>query len=170
MTSKTSSSPETKPSGLLDRISHSVIIWLLGTVFFLLGIVLTASSGKMLMSDYAWHDAVTTTGRVIITEWLKEPNANRIKITYRYQDDKGNVYHNTGEVTRTPGKISLPPGAPVLVLYKRDDRSQSHLGMELSAAGWLPLMIVGVLEVLAGGLFFYVGARRLKFSDAVSST
>lgn len=151
-----------KKTGILGRIGSDLTLWLLAAVFLCLGLMLTASSGKVMLTDLRWKDAITTTGRVIITEWQHERQDNRLKITYRYKDDGNVIYHSTGVVARKLGKVNLKPGAPIVVLFQKADHSQSLLNMELNSAECLPLLIIGLVEVLVGAFFLFVCFRRFK--------
>jgi hypothetical protein len=129
------------------------MVWLFGIVFLISGIVMTACGGSMAYSDLQWNGSVTANGVVILTEWRNQNNENHMNITYGYKDETGSIYHNTAVLARRYGKINLQPGAPVVVLYRPEDHTKSRLSMESNPRDWAPLLFLGVVEIVVGGLF-----------------
>jgi hypothetical protein len=142
--------------------------WVLSLFFVGVGVVLTASAAKVMLKDLDWKDANTTTGRVVLTEWQHEKQDNRLRITYRYKDSHNTIYHNTGVVARKQGQVNLKPGSPIVVLYKKDDHGNSCLNMELNSGQCWPLLVIGIVEILAGMLFLVSCFRRRGSKRLVS--
>ena len=135
-------------------------LWTLGLVFVLTGIVLSGSGLRMLAGDWEWAQAITTTGRVIVTEWQREDKQNLLRVSYGYQDERGTIYHNMGTLARKLGRLNLEPGANLVVLYKPEDHSQSRLQVELGAGEWKFLLAIGLAELIAGSSLLVISLKR----------
>src|SRR5215470_17143177 len=132
----------TKPPPILSLSKLDVPLWTLSLVFVLTGLVLSGAGLRMLINDWQWVEAVTTTGRVIVTEWEHSEKQNLLKVNYGYKDDQGTIYHNMGTLARKLGKLNLEPGASLVVLYKPEDHSRSRLQVELGAGEWKFLLAI----------------------------
>jgi hypothetical protein len=130
-----------------------IAIWLFGLFFLLAGIVMSSCAASMAYIDAQWNGSVRTQGIVILTEWRNENDESRMHITYGYRDPSGAIFHNQAVIARRYGKLNLEPGSPIIVLYKPEDHSRSHLEMETTTRDWMPLVFLGVVETIVGGAF-----------------
>jgi hypothetical protein len=147
------------------RPPSTLPIWIFGMIFLFAGVIMTSCGANMAYGDAQWNDAVRTKGVVILTEWRNQNNESQMHITYGYKDPAAqSIYHNTAIIARRYGKLNLQPGAPVVVLYRRDDHSKSRLEMETSIREWLPLVFLGVVETIVGGAFVAHCVKRLRAS------
>ncbi|GEM_PF-3591280 len=152
---------EGKSEPRLQRLLMSSLpLWVLGMLFVTSAAVIGQAGLKMALSDWDWSRGVTTTGRVIATEWKKENQEDRLVVIYGYRDERGVIYHNTAILARRLGKINLEPGIPVVVLYRREDHSRSHMQQELGLREWIPIVSIAGLELLAGSVFLVAAARK----------
>jgi hypothetical protein len=142
-------------------IRYDLPLWICGAIFTIGGLIMIASGAALMMQELNWRDAVTTTGRVIVTEWLEERHQNRVRVNYAYKDEHGAIYHNQGLIARKMGKLNLEPGTLVIVRYRPEDHSRSVLNIEVGSGEWRPLIFLGIPEALAGAFFFYFSVSRL---------
>lgn len=143
-------------------IRANLLLLIFGVLFVLVGIVIELTSCPQLLAEIRWQGAITTTGRVIVTEWQPEKTENRLKISYGYKDEAGNIYHNTSVLARRLGKLNLEPGARVVVLYRSDDHTDSCLAFERALWDWVIVSVLGVAEVAAGSLLLFQGLKKFR--------
>jgi hypothetical protein len=134
-------------------LKTSIAIWLFGLFFLIAGIFMTSCAAGMAYADAQWNGAVRTQGIVILTEWRNQNDESRMHITYAYRDPNETIYHNTAVIARRFGKLNLQPGSPIVVLYRPEDHSKSHLEMESTSRDWMPLAFLGFVETVVGGAF-----------------
>ncbi len=146
---------------VLKLLGGELPLWLLGALFIAAGVFFAGIGLHMALTDFEWSQARTTTGRVMLTEWKRTDNESRLAIVYGYQDEHGVIYHNSSMLARNIGKINLEPAAPVLVRYKPEDHSKAKMQLELGNHDWIPILIIGPIEILAGALFLTVAIKRL---------
>jgi len=154
---------------ILRLIGANLPLWLLGVLFAGIGALLAGIGLNQALNDWTWMQARTTTGRVMLTEWKRAKDESRLIVIYGYKDDLGAIYHNTAILARKLGKINLEPATPVVVLYRSDDHSKSRMQLELGSGEWIPILVIGSFEIIAGAVFLTVAARRLLGALSESS-
>ncbi len=145
----------------LKLVSSDLPLWILGMLFVVSGIVLAGAGLNLALVEFRWSNASTTTGRVMITEWKRAGDESRLNVVYGYKDERGVIYHNTAVLARKLGKINLEPAAPVVVLFRPEDHSQSRMQLELGAHEWIPILAIGPVEIVCGAIFLTVAIKRL---------
>jgi hypothetical protein len=145
----------------LKLLSADLPLWILGLLFIVSGVVLAGAGLNLALADLRWSNANTTTGRVMITEWKRAGDESRLNVVYGYKDERGVIYHNTAVLARKLGKINLEPAAPVVVLFRPEDHSQSRMQLELGAREWIPILAIGPVEIVCGAIFLTVAIKRL---------
>ncbi len=155
------------PKNTIKLFGDNWPLLMLGLAFMILGVIMAVSGMAAYQVQTDWKDAVTTTGRVILTEWKQSNNENRLQVRYAYKDDRGVIYHNGAVLARRLGKLNLEPGSAVVVEYKPEDHSRSMLQLQLGSNEWVPVLVLGGLEVIAGLFFVAACFRRvIKSSTA----
>jgi len=127
---------------------------MVGLAFAALGIFLIMAAWGPALDHLSWSGARATTGRVMVTDWEMIEGANRLKITYAYEDSKGVDHHASGILPRKLGQLSLSPGSPVVVLYRPDKPDDSRLRSELDFWECAHVMLIGVVVTLVAAMFF----------------
>src|SRR5579885_2180285 len=91
----------------LTSTSRDLPVLMLGLAFLLMGLIMSYQGIKQLLYQHEWSHGLTTTGRVILTEWKQIGKENKLLVSYAYKDDADVIYHNTATLARKLGNVNL---------------------------------------------------------------